>query len=74
MESQKQLILRASIKSADLQLVKGVSEGKTLTEIAKDMNRGRRTLEARLLRLRKQLECRNTVQLVALFVRNNLID
>ena len=57
----------------DEQLIKELSTGLTVKEIADNFSINNRTLEARLVRLKDKNSCKNNTALVAFFLRNNLI-
>lgn len=58
----------------DERVVQLLSEGKTIAEVAGEMNVNVRTMEARIGRLKKKTECSTLPHLVATFLRNKLID
>lgn len=67
-------ILETKITTQDVDAVRMLSNGKTVSQIAEDLGLNRRTLEARLDRLRKSLSCDTGAQLACFFLRNKLID
>jgi DNA-binding NarL/FixJ family response regulator len=56
------------------EIVTQLSYGFTTKEIATNFNVKSKTIEARILNLKKQCNCANTVELVAKYLRNKLID
>jgi DNA-binding NarL/FixJ family response regulator len=67
------MILPAYISDRDKQLMQHLANGHTARDIAFAMSMSNRTVEAYLAQLRDRLECRNTVQLVAVAMRNGWI-
>lgn len=62
------------LKDNDKAIVKGVSEGKTLSKIADDLKLPTGTIGYRLFVLRTRYRCNNTAALVSHFIKNQLID
>ena len=62
------------ISEFDVDLVRGLSNGDMVHEIAKKIDMNVRTLENRIVQLRIKTGAKNTPALVAMFFRNKLID
>lgn len=56
-----------------IEIVKGISEGKTLSEISDDLKVNTKTLEKRLERLRVDYQAKTSCHLVAIFIRKKII-
>lgn len=56
------------------ELIQMLSDGYTIVEISKKKNLNRRTLEKRVIVLRERCLCKTVGQLIANYIRKNLIE
>ena len=61
------------LSEVDVKMVEYISNGYTFAEISTSLKINKRTLEARLNRIRDQFECVNVTQLSCEFIRKGLI-
>lgn len=67
------IINDVAITDHDSELVQMMSDGMTAKEIAPHFNLKDKSIEARILKLRKAIGCKNSHGLIALFFRQGLI-
>lgn len=63
-----------TLTDRDHRILDMLSQGYTTPEIAKELYVSHRTVEARLLMLRRVFECKNTTHLVAVMIREGWIS
>lgn len=57
----------------DMAIAEGIANGSTITEIGQKGKIKKRTMEARVNKLKAKTGCKTLPEVVALFFRNNLI-
>lgn len=62
------------VTEREAEMVKMLTEGHRPVEIASKLNVSNRTVETYLATLRRKTNCRTLPQLVAVFIKNGLID
>jgi DNA-binding NarL/FixJ family response regulator len=67
-------ILETKITPEDIEAIEMLASGNQIGEVSEKLGLKRRTLESRFDRLKKNLECHTTTQLVAFFIRNKIIE
>ena len=65
--------INVEVNKEDIQLVKLLSNCLTVAEIAEEMDLNKRTLEKKILIMKKAYNCKTLPGLVAFFFRNNLV-
>jgi len=61
------------VSDQEIEMIEMFSNGKPASEVARELKVVPRTIEGYLAKLRFEFACRNTTQLVATFLRKNLI-
>ena len=67
-------LLEHKIVNKDVEVVRMLSNGKTVKEIAIETSANEKTIEMRIYRLRKNLDLKSAAHLTAFFVRNKIIE
>ena len=65
--------INVEVNKEDIQLVKLLSNCYTIAEVAEEMDMNKRTLEKKILLMKKVYNCKTLSGLVAFFFRNNLV-
>lgn len=66
--------IKVNVTERETQLVKLLADGNTLPEISKQTDTKLRTLEAKVSILKRKYQSQTLANLVAVFLRNKLID
>lgn len=73
-EKEQGINVVATATDEEKKWVKMLSEGKLVTEVAKELKVNTDTFSYHLANLRKKFGCKNSKELIALFLRNKLIE
>ena len=65
--------INVEVNKEDIQLVKLLANCHTVAEVAEEMGINKRTLEKKILIMKKAYNCKTLPGLVAFFFRNNLV-
>lgn len=63
-----------TLTTRDHEMLTMLADGATAIEIAQKLHKSPRTIEARIGLIRVAFECRNTVQLIAVLIREGWIS
>lgn len=66
--------MEIEVTDREKELVSLLTEGRTASRMAIKLNTTESLLSSELATIRAKFDCNNSTQLVALFLRNNLID
>jgi DNA-binding CsgD family transcriptional regulator len=61
------------LKKSEIDIVRKLSKGITVPEMATAMDKNRRTLETTVDKLKKRYKCKTLAHLVATFIRQEII-
>jgi DNA-binding CsgD family transcriptional regulator len=66
--------IKVEITKDEKNFVQLLSNGYTVASLARHLSVNRKTLNAKFMNLKKKVQARNTYELVAIFLRNKLIE
>lgn len=70
----KHIAVIMPIYESDKKIISMIADGYTVLEISKSLKINRRTLEAKMIKIKNRYGARTQANLVAIFLRNRLLE